>query len=95
MIGARAATGISIAILRRPLVRATALALVLACAAGPSARAQSGLIQTPSAAVSIADLIAEASRRFGVPAIWIAAVIRAESAFDPRATSHKGAMGLM
>lgn len=39
--------------------------------------------------------IAEAARRFGIPAPWIVAVMRAESANDPRAVSHAGAMGLM
>lgn len=39
--------------------------------------------------------IAEASQRFGVPEAWIRAVLRAESAGDPRAISSAGAMGLM
>lgn len=39
--------------------------------------------------------IVEASKRFGIPARWIHAVIQAESAGDPRAVSVKGAMGLM
>lgn len=39
--------------------------------------------------------IAEAARRFGIPATWIVAVMRAESANDPRAVSPAGAMGLM
>ena len=41
------------------------------------------------------DLIKLASRRHGVPAALVKAVIHAESAFDPRAVSPKGAMGLM
>lgn len=44
---------------------------------------------------SIADHIAEAARRFALPEHWIRAVMRAESAFNPRATSHAGAIGLM
>ncbi len=44
---------------------------------------------------TIADYIAEAARRFGVPAAWIRAVMDAESAGDVRAVSSKGAMGLM
>jgi soluble lytic murein transglycosylase-like protein len=40
-------------------------------------------------------LIAEASQRFGAPAHWIRAVMRAESAGDKGALSPKGAMGLM
>lgn len=39
--------------------------------------------------------IAEAAQRFGIPAPWIVEVVRAESANDPRAVSHAGAMGLM
>ena len=41
------------------------------------------------------DIIAEAERRNGVDAPLIKAVVRAESAFDPKAVSHKGALGLM
>ncbi|MQB35444.1 lytic transglycosylase domain-containing protein [Agrobacterium tumefaciens] len=39
--------------------------------------------------------IAEASKRFGIPATWIIAVMRTESAGDMRAVSSAGAMGLM
>lgn len=39
--------------------------------------------------------IAEAARRFGIPADWIRAVIRIESAGDVCAVSAKGARGLM
>ena len=42
-----------------------------------------------------ADFVEEASRRFGIPAHWILAVINVESAGDVRARSPKGAMGLM
>ena len=42
-----------------------------------------------------ADFVAEASRRFDVPAHWIRAVMHAESAANARALSPKGAMGLM
>ncbi|QEX23309.1 transglycosylase [Hypericibacter adhaerens] len=44
---------------------------------------------------TIADYIAEAAWRFGVPAAWIRVVMDAESAGDARAVSRKGAMGLM
>lgn len=60
-----------------------------------AAMAQGTPIVRPSLRDPYADHIAEASRRFGVPAAWIRAVIRAESAGDPRALSRKGAMGLM
>ena len=39
--------------------------------------------------------IAEASARFAIPEHWIRAVMQVESAGDPRAVSHAGAMGLM
>ncbi|MDD9721775.1 lytic transglycosylase domain-containing protein [Sulfitobacter sp. PR48] len=42
-----------------------------------------------------ATAIAEASVRFAIPEHWIRAVMQAESAGDPRAVSHAGAMGLM
>ena len=39
--------------------------------------------------------ITEASNRYGVPERLVTAVIRAESGFNPRAVSRKGAQGLM
>lgn len=42
-----------------------------------------------------ASFVAEASRRFGIPAAWIRAVMHAESFGDVRAISPKGAIGLM
>jgi soluble lytic murein transglycosylase-like protein len=47
------------------------------------------------APVPFAREIAEAARLHGVPDALIAAVIRAESDFNPRAVSPKGARGLM
>jgi len=47
------------------------------------------------AAEALAPFIAEAAARFGLPATWIAAVLRAESGGDARAVSPAGAMGLM
>ncbi len=44
---------------------------------------------------AIRSHVAEASRRFRIPAIWIWAVMQTESAGDVRARSKKGAMGLM
>lgn len=40
-------------------------------------------------------IIEEASRKYGLETALIKAVIKAESDFDPRAVSHKGARGLM
>ena len=42
-----------------------------------------------------AGFIAEASTRFAVPVSWIRAVMQIESAGDGRATSPRGALGLM
>ena len=44
---------------------------------------------------AIDTYIAEAARRFGIPQPWIRAVIEVESAGNPRAVSHAGAIGLM
>jgi soluble lytic murein transglycosylase-like protein len=41
------------------------------------------------------EYIAEAARRFALPTAWIRAVLNVESNGDRRATSPKGAMGLM
>jgi soluble lytic murein transglycosylase len=41
------------------------------------------------------DVIREAAGRYGVPDRLVTAVIRAESGFNPRAVSRKGARGLM
>ncbi len=59
------------------------------------ALAESAPAARPQRAHPIADYIAEAARRFGIPAAWIWAVMGAESAGDARAVSHKGAMGLL
>jgi hypothetical protein len=40
-------------------------------------------------------MVSEAALRFGIPERWITSVMRVESAFDARATSPVGAMGLM
>lgn len=39
--------------------------------------------------------VAAASQRFGIPELWIRAVMRIESAGDRMAVSHRGAVGLM
>lgn len=69
-------------------------ALLLIAATGAQAAAQSTL-QARFRDDIIERSIAEASQRFGLPERWIRTVIQAESAFDPRATSPVGAMGLM
>ena len=69
------------------------LLLMFASAADATAQPE----PTPSAdqAAAFTAHIDEASRRFRVPAAWIRAVMRAESAHDIRAVSSAGAMGLM
>lgn len=42
-----------------------------------------------------ASFVQEAAQRFDIPAAWIWAVMRAESAFEPHALSPAGAIGLM
>ncbi|MGR7995780.1 lytic transglycosylase domain-containing protein [Xanthobacter sp. ZOL 2024] len=58
-------------------------------------RAQDVPVSLPEASDPFGAPIAEASQRFGIPAAWIRAVMRAESAVDATAVSPKGAMGLM
>ena len=57
--------------------------------------AQSLAVAPGSASNPYAAHITDAATRFRLPAVWIRAVMRAESADDPRAISPKGAMGLM
>jgi len=57
--------------------------------------AQPALIARSAQEDPYADHIAEAAQRFELPAVWIRAVLRAESDGDPRAVSPKGAIGLM
>jgi soluble lytic murein transglycosylase-like protein len=59
------------------------------------ALAQNAPDPRPPSGHTIADYIAEAARRFGIPVSWISAVMGAESAGDVRAVSPRGAMGLM
>ena len=60
----------------------------------PSGPARSG--RAPSGRSARYDhLIESAARQYGVPAALVKAVVAAESAFNARAVSPKGAMGLM
>ena len=82
------------------MMRSAAIALCTAMvfAAAPSTRAAiaaTTAIQPVGSADRVDLAIAEASLRFGVPASWIRAVIRAESFGKPGAVSVKGAVGLM
>ncbi len=68
---------------------------VLAVAMPLPCQAQPEPVQRLSQADPHAADIAEAAQRFGIPAAWIRAVMRVESANDVGAISPKGAMGLM
>ena len=57
--------------------------------------AETASSRTEQGGNSYAAYIAEAAQRFGVPAHWILAVMRRESAGDVRAVSERGAMGLL
>src|SRR5687767_1689785 len=61
--------------------------------------ARAGLFRTtrplPRRAMQYDELIAEHASANAVNPDLVRAVIQAESAFNPRARSHKGAMGLM
>lgn len=69
--------------------------LAFAVASPTATLAQIAPLGRPASADRYAAHVAEASQRFGVPAAWIWAVMRAESAGDVRAISSAGAMGLM
>jgi hypothetical protein len=60
-----------------------------------TALAQDVPVAQPAAAHRFAAHIAEASQRFRIHEAWIRAVLDAESAYDIRAISDAGAMGLM
>ncbi|MEQ1888554.1 MAG: lytic transglycosylase domain-containing protein [Alphaproteobacteria bacterium] len=59
------------------------------------AHAQNGSAAAVNPTDPFAAYITESARRFSVPALWIRAVMRAESAGDVSAVSSSGAMGLM
>jgi hypothetical protein len=66
----------------------------------PAAAAAGGQpVAAPSASAPAADrfavFVSDAARRFGIPEAWIRAVMRFESGGQVRATSPKGAIGLM
>jgi soluble lytic murein transglycosylase-like protein len=69
--------------------------LLLGAPLSATANAQNASATRTTATRPFAAYIEEAQRRFGIPAAWIRAVMRAESAGDVRARSSAGAMGLM
>ena len=74
------------------LLAAGLLPLGTAAAAEPSSSPSRPLSQPVD---QLAAFVSEAARRFGLPEVWIRAVMRAESAGVASATSRKGAVGLM
>lgn len=90
----RASAGGSTAVRRSALLLLLS-GLTFAAAETPAVLAQVPSIVGAASAHPHAANITEASRRFGVPAAWIVAVMAAESAGDVRAVSSAGAMGLM
>lgn len=81
-------------------VSAMALALLLLLTSGVvySAQAEPFVAAQPKrelAANPFAAFVGEAAQRFGLPTLWINAVMMGESAGDARAVSPQGAMGLM
>lgn len=69
--------------------------LTLSALPSQATSAQETPIEIPAPRDPFAPHIVEAAARFDLPEHWIAAVLRAESAGDPRAVSRAGAMGLM
>ena len=84
----------------RPIATSGALFAAVVLASGVasvgSVRAQTAAaVPVGSPRDGLATAVAEASRRFGIPAEWILAVMRVESAGDTHAMSRAGAIGLM
>jgi len=64
-------------------------------AVAPTPLAPTGQESQPRGSLTYFQEIAEAAARYAVPERLISAVIQAESGFNPRALSQKGAQGLM
>ena len=69
--------------------------LALAACLGQSAQAQNPIATARSSSSPFSAFIEDAAQRFGIPATWIQAVLRAESGGDAHAVSAAGAKGLM
>ncbi len=72
-----------------------AMGVPMATSYASPAHAQSAAATAANPADPFAAYITEAARRFSVPASWIRAMMRAESAGNVRTVSSAGAMGLM
>jgi hypothetical protein len=66
-----------------------------ACVPVVSVHAQNLAIPAPTVRERYVNYVSEAASRFAIPALWIDAVMQAESFGDAAAASPKGAMGLM
>jgi hypothetical protein len=69
--------------------------LAPACTPGGVLPAMAAPIERPTDGDTYAVHVAEAARRFGIPAAWIHAVMKLESRVQRDAVSLKGAIGLM
>lgn len=82
--------------LRTVALGAAALLAALPISQEPALAQETNQPPAPSAVTHpYAPHVADAARRFGIPEAWIWAVMRVESAGNPRAVSRAGAMGLM
>ena len=81
--------------LNRLIAFAVSMAVILASLSSCAQSTATSHISHATAATRLAAIIAEASRRYGIPAAWIRAIVHAESVGDAHVTSPKGAMGLM
>lgn len=77
------------------LALSVAIAMTMGCVQSYAQSTTVRHVPRDTIATPFAAFITEASQRFGIPAAWIRAVMRAESFGDVRAISPKGAMGLM
>lgn len=80
---------------RMSLAVSLAIVAMLGCGSSRAEPATVRPAMIAAARAPFAAFVAEASQRFGIPAAWISAVMRAESFSDSRAISPKGAIGLM
>jgi soluble lytic murein transglycosylase-like protein len=83
----------------RPAALLAGILLVHGCAAASPAEI-AGPFRGPAGAypphhARYGDVVLSAARRHAIPPALMLAIIRAESDFNPRAVSHKGAVGLM
>ena len=74
---------------------AIAILLIIAIAIGIAVDAVWSLFEKKTHPQSYSELIAKYAEEYNIPEEVIYAVIKTESDFDPKAESHKGAIGLM